>query len=64
MTELQLRCPSCPDTFDWPLDENGTPTLRPDLLSLVVTSNGARFITLCPQCADSIFGGDVQVSPV
>ena len=61
---LQLVCPTCPDLFD-PPTVAGVPTFRADLMSVVQTSNGARFTAMCPQCADAIVGGTPgQVSPV
>lgn len=62
---FQLRCPTCPDPFD-PPTVAGVPTLRPDLLTVVQTANGPRFVPICPQCADAILTGTPvgYVSPV
>ena len=63
MSGIYLACPTCPDPYPMP-EVDGVPTLRPDLLTTVQTSAGPRFMGMCPQCADNLFGGKVEASPV
>lgn len=64
MTVL-LVCPTCPDPFPAPVDASGVITISPSMLSQVQTSQGARWLPLCPQCADALTGtAPPTVSPV
>lgn len=58
-----LVCPNCNgNTFPAP-EVDGVPTIRPDLLTIVQSSNGPRFTAMCPDCADQILA-DAPVSQV